>query len=70
MIVNKKKLGIEIDLSGPQGNAFFLIGQASKLSEQFNFDKDEIVNEMTKGDYENLILVFDKYFGEYITMYR
>jgi hypothetical protein len=70
MIVNKKKLGIEIDLSGPQGNAFYLIGQANKLAQQLNFDKDEIVNEMTKSDYENLILVFDKYFGEYVNLIR
>jgi len=25
---------------------------------------------MKGGDYENLLQVFDKYFGEYVTLYR
>ena len=43
MIVEKKKTkGIEIDLTGPQGNAFFLLGTASKLGRQLGWDRDEI----------------------------
>ncbi len=35
MIKSKKQsLGIEIDLTGPDGNAFVLIGTATKLARQ------------------------------------
>ena len=74
MIVKKQKTnGIEIDLTGPQGNAFFLLGTASKLGRQLGFDRDEIeilLREMKRGDYENLVNVFDKYFGSFVTLYR
>ena len=61
---------IEIDLTGPDGNAFVLIGTASRLAKQLGLDTDEIKTEMMSGDYENLIRVFDKHFGEFVTLYR
>ena len=71
MIKSKKKsLGISIDLTGPDGNAFVLIGTASKLAKQLGLDGKLIQAEMMKGDYENLINVFDKHFGEFVTLYR
>lgn len=74
MIVEKKKSkGIEIDLTGPQGNAFFLLGTASKLGRQLGWDKDEIeilLKQMRNGDYENLVNTFDKYFGNIVTLYK
>ena len=71
MIKSKKqKLGIEIDLTGPDGNAFVLIGTAGNLAKQLCFDGKAIRTEMMAGDYENLIKVFDKYFGDYVTLYR
>ena len=70
-IVNKPKThGIEIDLTGPQGNAFFLLGTAKKLASQLGLNGEEITNEMTSGDYENLLQVFDKNFGSIVTLYR
>jgi len=62
--------GIEIDLTGPQGNAFFLLGTASKLAKQLGLDGDKIHKEMTSGDYENLLQVFEENFGEFVTLYR
>ena len=38
MIVKKQNKGIEIDLTGPQGNAFFLLGTASKLGRQLGWE--------------------------------
>ena len=71
MILEKQKTnGIEIDLTGPQGNAFFLLGTAKKLANQLGLDSDEILNEMKSGDYENLIQVFDKNFGSFVTLYK
>ena len=65
--------GIEIDLTGPQGNAYFLMGTARKLGRQLCWDEDEIqtlLKQMTRGDYENLVNTFDKYFGNFVTLYR
>ena len=71
MIKSKKQsLGIEIDLTGPDGNAFMLIGKASNLAKQLGLDKAKIQAEMMSGDYENLIKVFDKHFGHFVTLYR
>jgi len=74
MIVKKQKTNkIEIDLTGPQGNAFFLLGTASKLGRQLGWDRDEIeilLRQMRSGDYDNLIKVFDKNFGSIVTLYN
>lgn len=71
MILKKQqKFGIEIDLTGPQGNAFFLLGTAKNLANQLGLDSNEILTEMKKGDYEHLINVFDKNFGSVVTLYR
>lgn len=67
----KMKTGpVEIDLTGPDGNAFNLIAVAGNLAKQLGLDKKKIQSEMMAGDYENLIKVFDKHFGEYVTLYR
>ena len=67
----KMKTGpVEIDLTGPDGNAFALIGIAGRLAKQLDLDKSKIQSEMMSGDYENLVKVFDKHFGEYVTLYR
>ena len=70
MIKSKKQsLGIEIDLTGPQGNVFFLIGTAN-LAKQLGLDSKAIQAEMMKGDYEHLVNTFDKHFGHFVTLYR
>jgi hypothetical protein len=71
MIKSKKqKLGIEIDLTGPDGNAFVLIGTAGNLAKQLGLDAKAIRTEMMAGNYENLVNVFDKHFGNFVTLYR
>ena len=59
-----------IDLTGPQGNAFFLMGQAGQYARQLGLDGDDIVAEMRSGNYENLVQVFDRYFGDYVILER
>lgn len=61
---------IQIDLRGPEGNAFALLGYARKLSRQLGLNGDNIHAEMDAADYDNLIQVFDKHFGEYVDLYR
>ena len=71
MIVEKEeKFGIEIDLTGPQGNAYFLLGTADNLAKQLGLDAIQIKLEMMSGDYENLVQTFDNYFGRIVTLYR
>lgn len=65
-----KKEVIEVDLTGPQGNSYYLINLASRLSKQIGLDKDEIIAEMMSSNYENLIKVFDKHFGSFVILYR
>jgi hypothetical protein len=70
MIKSKKSTGIEIDLTGPQGNVFFLIGTAKNLAKQLGMDGVSVQKEMMSGDYENAVNVFDKHFGSFVTLYR
>jgi len=66
----QKKSHIEIDLTGSQGNAFFLLGTAQRLGKQLGLDTDMILTEMRASDYENLVNVFDQYFGDFVILYR
>jgi hypothetical protein len=75
MIVEKKlrpePTMIEIDLTGPQGNAYHLINYAKdyrRLLDGVSFM--QVQDEMMAGDYENLLEVFEKYFGNVVTLYR
>ena len=71
MIRNKQQPSeIVIDLTGPDGNAFFLLARASDFAKQLGFDAGKIIEEMKSGDYENLVSVFDKYFGDYVVLER
>ena len=67
--VNKKRPVI-IDLTGPDGNAFVLLGYAKSYSEQLGLDFRVVSDRMTSGDYENLIKVFDGYFGSFVILER
>ena len=62
-----------IDLTGPEGNAFYLLGTAQNLCKQIGISSSrtkEILDEMKSSDYENLIQLFDKYFGKLVDLER
>jgi len=59
-----------IDLTGPDGNAFALMGYATNFAKQLGIDSKPIINEMMEGDYENLLEVFDKHFGKFVILER
>ena len=65
-----QKRGLEIDLTGPDGNAYVLMGYASNLAKQLKKDEKAIKEDMQSGDYEHLVEVFDREFGDYVTLYR
>jgi hypothetical protein len=66
-VINKNRPVI-IDLTGPDGNAYVLLGYAKSYAKQLGLDFDKIRDEMTSSDYENLIQVFDKYFGSFVIL--
>ena len=72
MTIKKKKAGgkIEIDLTGPQGNAFCLLSIAKDLSSKLGLDWEAINSDMKSGDYEHLVATFDKHFGVLVDLYR
>ena len=71
MVIRAKQLKeIVIDLTGPDGNAFALMGYAKRFAGQLNMNSKDIINEMMSGDYENLVQVFDKYFGDFVVLER
>jgi hypothetical protein len=73
-IVSKElKPGIEIDLTGPQGNAYVLLATARDLARRLGYSWEEIndlIKEMKGSDYEYLVQTFDDHFGLHVTLYR
>lgn len=64
-----KSRKIEIDLDGPDGNAYFLLGTAARLTEELHLKgADAIMNDMMSSDYEHLVEVFDEHFGDYVDL--
>ena len=89
---------IEIDLTGPDGNVYCMMGYAKRFAKQIyketlvereerldlnevrklmdlpSMDADNmgevICQEMMESDYENAVQVFDKYFGDFVILYR
>lgn len=54
--------GVEtINLDGPNGNAYYLMGTVSRYSDMLNDSKNDIIDEMCSSDYTNLCKVFQKH---------
>ena len=75
-ILNREDLPsrkMEIDLNGPDGNAFALLGRANRLGKDLGYNqttRDRILSDMRSGNYDNLIRVFDEEFGDYVDLIR
>lgn len=55
-----------VDLRGPEGNAYVLIGLAERLGKTLGFSPDEredIQNRLKSKDYNHLVHVMEHYFG-------
>mgnify|MGYP001284370092 FL=1 len=64
---------IHIDLTGPEGNAYVLMGYARNLCKQLGYDKlhtERIIEEMMLTDYEGLLYTFNREFGTFVTLWR
>ena len=69
----KKSQRIEIDLTGPEGNAYVLLGYVNTLGKQLNMPlkiRKDIQNTMMLGSYNDLIKTFDIWFGDYVVLYK
>jgi len=73
IIKKKPRDKMTIDLTGPQGNAYFILGTADQLGRQLGLDSDDlnaIMEDMKSSDYEHLIETFDKHFGSLVDLER
>ena len=60
------KTNTVIDLDGPMGNAFALLGVAKSEAMGLGIDRDDIdaiLDDMRSGDYKNLLKTLDEHLG-------
>ncbi len=65
--------GIEIDLTGPEGNAFVLLGYANRFAKDLGYsDHDRLclLDNMKLSTYDMLVEIFDREFGSFVTLWR
>jgi hypothetical protein len=74
MIKPKDDRKPEIDLTGTQGNAFYIMGAAKDLHKRLTKtgielpEWGEIQKDMMSSNYDHLLSVFDKHFGDYVDL--
>jgi hypothetical protein len=59
-----------VDLTGPDGNAFVLLGMAKRWARDLQLDFKSIQAEAMAGNYEHLLSVLDNHFGDYVIFER
>lgn len=69
---SKSRGPIVIDLTGPEGNAFYLLGIVRSTFARSGAPElgESICEEMMKGDYEHLLKTFDLYLGDHFILER
>ena len=70
IVKKSKQREIVIDLTGPDGNVFVLMGYARRFARDLGLDGNKIISEMQSSDYENAVEVFDNYFGSFVILLR
>lgn len=61
-----------IDLSGPEGNAFYLMSVVKQTFRKSGARElgDQIVEEMMKGDYDHVVKTFELYLGDHFKLVK
>jgi len=55
-----------IDLRGPEGNAYALLGIAKRAFNDLKWENwDEVRKDMTSSDYDHLVEVFNDHLSEF-----
>jgi len=69
---SRKNEKVVIDLNGPQGNAYYLMGLVTSMYRRAGASElgEHIVNQMKSGDYEHLLKTFDLYLGDKFDLVR
>lgn len=57
-----------IDIDGPEGNVYSLMAIARKLADRLGLEGTKIMTEMQEDDYSHALRVFNKNFGDYVTL--
>lgn len=74
MIKKKQKQQgpITIDLTGPDGNVFALMGFAKRFAKQLGWQDEgnALIEDMMSADYEHSVQAFDNAFGEFVILER
>ena len=64
---------MRLDLSGPEGNAFYLMMLVKKLGTQLGLTQekiDDITKQMKSSGYDNLVKVFGENFEGAVELYK
>ena len=64
---------MRVDLSGSEGNAFYLMMLVEKLGTQLALTQekiDDIIKQMKSSDYDNLVKVFGENFEGALELYK
>ena len=68
--IEEKENKLEIDLTGPNGNVFYLIATGGRLCKQLGLNSEMFYRRMMSRDYEYAVATFEEYFGDFVTLYR
>lgn len=63
------RLGLCLDLAGPEGNVFAVIGIGADLARQMHRSAEKFRKECeAQDDYNGVLTVFEKWFGNVVTL--
>lgn len=65
MIITQKLI---IELDGPDGTTEALLAMARRFAAALGLSWERVLADMTDGTRADLIVAFDRYFGEYVTL--
>ena len=57
-----------IDINGPEGNVFALLGVAKTICLHLDMESKKILDDMKSGDYEHLLDVFEENFNNFVKL--
>ena len=62
---------VDINLAGPDGNAFSLLAKANKLGLQLGYEPkktQDVITDMQSSDYDHLVETFKSHFGSLVNV--
>ena len=72
-IKDKPRAACEVDLTGPYGNAMHLVGLAGRWGRDLGWSEQKVKafqKVMLMGNYEGIVKMLDREFGDYVTFWR